>query len=241
MLFKKLVATLAMVSAITVASVAEVTVMTENYPPFNYTNSNGQLTGFSTEIIMEIQKRLGYGNPPEELPWSRGYALVQKKPNHALYSMTRNEAREKLFKWVGPLVPNKSVLWGLADKEYNIKSIEDAKQYTIGTYKDDADEIMLKEMGGFKTQSVVKDELNLKKLLAGKIDLWIGGDPSNFIKAKEAGVADKIKRVFIVSETQMYLAFNPETPDEEVAKWQATLDQLKEGGFYQKVWDKYFK
>lgn len=219
----------------------DLTVMTEEYPPFNYTNDNGQLTGFSVEVVEEIMQRLGYKQPVEVLPWSRAYNLTQKREGMVLFSMTRSEAREKMFKWVGPLVPNKSVFWGLADREYDIKNVEDAKKYKIGAYKDDADEIKLKELGFPHLESVIKDDLNVKKLLAGKIDLWIGGDPANLLTAKKHGAGDKVKRVFILEETQMYIAFNLDTPDEEVNKWQAELDKLKEGGFYDQVWKKYFQ
>lgn len=225
----------------TTAYGSNLTIMTEEYPPFNYTTDNGQLTGFSTEVVQEIMKRLEYKQPIEVLPWSRAYNLTKKLGDTVLFSMTRNDAREDLFKWVGPLVSNKSVFWGLADKEYDIKTLEDAKQYKIGAYKDDADEIRLKDLNFPHVESVVKDELNLKKLLSGKIDLWIGGDPSNLITAKQAGAGDKIKRVYTVEETFMYIAFHKDTPDEEIQKWQTTLDALKEAGFYDLVWKKYFQ
>jgi polar amino acid transport system substrate-binding protein len=228
---------------VTMSLVADVTVMTEDSPPLNYTNEKGELTGFSTEIVLEIQKRLGYKNPPEEMPWSRGYALLQSKANYVLYSTTRNETREKLFKWVGPLIPTKTVLWGRADRDYNITSVDDARKYKVGTYRNDASEIRIKKLGGFKIESVIKDDRNLNKLLAGekgKIDLWGSGSLSGAAKAKKAGVSDKIKIVFSFPASEVYIAFNKETPDSEVKKWQDTLDALKKDGFYQKTREKYF-
>jgi polar amino acid transport system substrate-binding protein len=221
---------------------SELKIMTEDYPPFNYENDNGKLTGFSVEIVEEMAKRVGYKKPIELLPWSRAYNLTLNKDGYALFSMTRNSAREDLFEWVGPLVPNKSVLWGVASREYSVNSLDDLKNYKIGTYKDDADEIRLKELGlEANIDSVIKDDLNLKKLLSGKIDLWVGGDPGNLITAKKAGKGDEIKRVFVLAETQMYLAFSKSTDKAEIKKWQDALDALKQNGFYDKVWDKYFK
>ena len=221
------------------AAAGELKIMTEEYAPFNY-EENGKVTGFSTEIVEEMMKRMGIKSNIELLPWSRAYNLTMTKDDYALFSMTRTEQREGLFKWVGPLVPNKSVLWGLADKEYDIKNLNDAKKYKIGAYKDDADEQFLKE-NGFNIDSVVNDEQNLKKLLSGRIDLWIGGDPAVLMIAKKAGEADKIKRVFTAKEAQMYLAFSKNTPQEVIEKWQSTLDELKKDGFYDKVSNKYFK
>ncbi len=40
---------------------------------------------------------------------------------------------------------------------------------------------------------------------------------------------------------QLYIAFSKNTPDDEVKKWQAALDELKKDGTYQKIVDKYKK
>ncbi|WDP89955.1 MAG: amino acid ABC transporter substrate-binding protein [Desulfobacter sp.] len=215
-------------------------IMTEEYPPFNYTE-NGKLTGLSSEVMAELIKRLGHPDEIKVLPWSRAYNFIQHKDGMILFSMTRTEARENLFKWVGPVAPNKWVFFAKKGSGLQINSLEDAKKVKkIGTYKDDAAESFLKAEGFSNIESVVNDEANAKKLAAGRIDLWIVGQLQGVFKAKKAiGDAAALENVFDVKETQLYIAFSKNTPDEVIAKWQAELDKMKADGTYDAIMKKY--
>ncbi len=69
---------------------ADFKIMTEEYPPYNYTE-DGKLTGLSSEVMVELTKRLGHSGDIEVLSWARAYGLIQKKDGLILYSMTRTE------------------------------------------------------------------------------------------------------------------------------------------------------
>lgn len=237
-MFKK--AILSIVAASVCLMGSDTTILTEEYPPYNYMK-DGLVTGFSTEIVKAMQERMEHRIPIEVLPWSRAYNLTLKRDGYALYSTTRNAAREDLFKWVGPLVSNATVFYAKTDSPIKITDIESAKQYKICAYKDDADEMFLKENNFPKIDSVIKNDLNVKKLSQGKCDLWIAGHPSGYLMAKSMGMGDKIKQIFTVQTTEMYMAFGKNTPDEEVARWQEAYDQVKAAGIYDKTYAKYFQ
>ncbi len=214
-------------------------IMTEEYPPYNYTE-NGQLTGLSTEVLLELAKKVGNPTDIELLPWARGYGLIQQKDGLILYSMTRTEARENMFKWVGPVASNKWVFFAKKGSGITLSSIDDAKKVgKIGTYKDDAAELFLKAEGFTNLDSVVNDEQNVPKLMADRINLWIVGELQGIYKAKAKGVGDKLEKVLDVKDTQLYIAFSKNTSDEEIAKWQAVLDAMKADGSYDRIVKKY--
>ncbi len=214
-------------------------IMTEEYPPFNYTDG-GQLTGLSTDVIIELAKKVGNPTEIELLPWARGYGLIQKQDGLILYSMTRTEAREDMFKWVGPVASNKWVFFAKKGSGITLSSIDDAKKIgKIGAYKDDAAEAFLKAEGFTNLDSVVNDEQNVPKLMADRINLWIVGELQGIYKAKAKGVSDKLEKVLDVKNTQLYIAFSKNTSDEEIAKWQAALDAMKADGSYDKIVKKY--
>ncbi len=213
--------------------------MTEEYPPFNYTE-DGKITGLSTDVMMELTKRVGHSSDFEVLPWARGYGLIQKKSGQILFSMTRTEAREELFKWVGPVASNKWVFFTKKGSGVTITSLDDAKKVKkIGTYKDDAAETFLKEEGFQNLDSVVNDELNVPKLMAGRINLWIVGELQGIYKAKAKGVSDDLEKVMDIKDTQLYIAFSKDTADEDIAKWQKALDDMKADGSYDTILKKY--
>lgn len=223
----------------TFVSAADFKIMTEEYPPFNYTD-NGKLTGVSSEIVLEIAKRIGHSTDVSVEPWARAYALIQKKDGLVLFSMTRTEKRENLFKWAGPIAPNKWVLFAKKGSGVSINSLDDAKKVgKIGTYKDDATEAFLKDNGFTNVDSVLKDDQNVPKLAAGRIDLWIVGELQGIYKAKKQNKADSLEKVFDVKDTQLYIAFSKTTSDEEVAKWQKALDEMKADGTYDAMMGKY--
>ncbi|MCG8685729.1 MAG: ABC transporter substrate-binding protein [Desulfobacterales bacterium] len=222
------------------ASADTFTIMTEEYPPFNY-SENGKITGLSSEVMVELLNRLGHPNNIKVVPWSRGYNLIQNKDGMILYSMTRTEQRESLFKWVGPVAPNKWVFFIKKGSGIKISSLDDARKVKkIGTYKDDAAEAFLKQEGFTNIESVVDDLANVKKLAAGRIDLWIVGQLQGVFKAKSVlGDAAAFEKVFDVKETQLYIAFSKGTSDDVIAKWQAELDKMKADGSYEAIMKKY--
>ncbi len=224
---------------INTVSAATYTIMTEEYPPYNYTE-DGKITGLGTEVVEEIAKRVGHPTDIEMQTWARAYGLIQKKPGIILYVMTRTEAREDLFEWVGPVASNKWVFFAKKGSNLSISSLEDAKKVgKIGTYKDDAGESFLKEKGFTNLDSVLKDVQNIPKLVAGRIDLWINGEFQGIYKAKQQGVGDQIEQIFEIKDAQLYIAFSKGSPQEDVAKWQAALDAMKTDGTYDAILKKY--
>lgn len=227
-------------SLASVASAETFTIMTEEYPPLNYTE-NGKLTGLSSDVVTEMLKRLGQQGSIKVLPWSRAYNLIQTKGNHVLFSMVRNEKRENIFKWVGPISSDKMVFFAKKGSDLTINSIDDAKKVKkIGTYKDSALEIFLKENGFKNFESIIDDSANVKKLGAGRIDLWIANYLQGIQTTKKiAGDSSAVQEVFEIKTTEFYIAFSKSTPDDVIAKWQKVLDEIKNDGTFDNIKKKY--
>ena len=85
-------------------------------------------------------------------------------------------------------------------------------------------------------------ELNIKKLLAGRIDVVIE-DPNVFhTKAKEMGVDDQIVEAGLASEPDsLFIAFAPtkDTSKKLAEIASAGIKRLKESGEMKKLMDKY--
>ncbi|OEU71116.1 MAG: hypothetical protein BA863_09845 [Desulfovibrio sp. S3730MH75] len=73
-------------------------------------------------------RQTGQEFPIKVMPWAQGYTMAQRQPNVALYSTTRTESRENLFKWVGPLATMKWVFFAKAGSGIKISSLDDAKK-----------------------------------------------------------------------------------------------------------------
>lgn len=241
--------TLALALALAVfsaAPAAALQIITEISPPLNHTedgSETGKVTGLATELVQEAMKRMGVDYKIEVMPWARGYKLVQEKPDVALYSTTRTEAREKLFKWAGPLASSKWVLFKKAGSGVNVSSLEEARVVgSIGTYQNDAKEQFLATNGFTNLDSATDPLTGLKKLMAGRNDLWVSGDIAGFMMAKENGFsASDLEIAYVIKEAQLYMAFSQGTSDETVANWQKAFDAIEADGTKQKITDKWLK
>ncbi len=215
-------------------------IFTEDSPPGNYLH-NGELTGLSVEVIREILGRLNLPDDIQVVPWARGYHLLLHQPNVALFSTTRLPLREKRFKWVGPLYTQTWGFYAAKSSNLQIGSLEDAKKVArIGTYHADAKEQFLKQQGFTNLVSSNKNINNIRRIMEGKLDLWLSSDFNMPYLARQAGVSpSQLKLVHAFREVDNYIAFSIQTPDEVITLWQRILDDLKSDGTYASLRKKY--
>ena len=227
-------------------SIDDLMIMTEIYPPLNF-EQDGKLQGISVDIMALLLERLNTKLTRDDiklLPWARAYKYLQTRENTCLFSTTRTEEREDLFKWVGPIIPSRHVLIAPKYKKISIQSLEDLKKYRIGTVIEDVAEQLLVEMGYDKgTLIAVSDPaLCAKQLDKGRIDLWAYGDiVANWIIKQEGFLPDDYESVYVLKESGYYFAFYKETPDDVIQQFQQALDELNEQGEIQKIVDSYLK
>ncbi|MCX5997174.1 MAG: transporter substrate-binding domain-containing protein [Chloroflexi bacterium] len=204
-------------------------IVTEENPPYNFSDERGNVTGQSTEIVLALVKNTGSDAVIQMQPWSDGYELVQKQPGIALYSTGRMPLREELFKWVGPIGFSDEWFYAKRGSDIKITSLDDAKKVkSIAVYKDDTNQLFLIEKG-FTNLDVSDNDLQcIQKLMDGKVDLWLGPSEGLPFLAYKAGINPaEIEPVSYVRRVEWYIAFNKQAPDATVASWQKALDALK--------------
>jgi len=228
------------------AHAADLQIITEQAPPLNYTEDGtdtGKLAGQAVEIVQAVQKKIGDTTPIKVMPWARGYDLVQKEPGVMLFSTTRTEAREPLFKWVGPVATNEWVLVAEKGSPLKIGSLDDAKKVgTVGAYKNDSRELFLKEQGFTNIDSADDPDTILKKVVSGRNDLWLTDSQEYKVLAKKQNVDPaELAPLFSVKKTELYMAFSKATDDAVVQKWLKGYDEIKADGTLKQIEDKWSK
>lgn len=220
-------------------------IYTENAGLSSYIDmKSGKISGFSVDIVREIQRRIKDDSPIEILPWARGYMHLKKGPNVILFQTTRTPERENLFKWVGPISSTKWIFYARKGSNLEINSLDDARKVKlIACYKDDVKHDFLKN-NDFKNLKVAYGENahynNLILLKKGGVDLIILNNwvMSHLIKKYEFTPNDfEIK--YIVKKQFLYLAFSKDISDSVIQKWQNTLNNMKKDGTYLKIMKNY--
>ena len=216
-------------------------IITEDFPPYNYIDEDGNITGQSTDVVNGILEKLNMKADIELMPWGDGYNIVLNEPATALYSTGRTTEREPLFKWAGPIASYETVLYAKADSGIEIDSLEAAKKAgSIAVVRDDSRQQFLTE-NRFENLILCEDDTEcLGKLMDGEAVLWFGSSANAEEIAFNAGYDPAaLSAVYPVRTVGLYIAFNSVVPDETVSEWQDALDSMKADGTYGAILARY--
>lgn len=207
--------------------------VTEDAYPFQYLD-NRQLSGMAAEVVAEMFKRAGVAHNDEMLSWKDAYDRAQLYPNTCVYSTARTENRERLFKWIGPIVENKWAAFAKKGFTGKLEKPADFKAYRVGVLKGDAKERYLQDLAVTFRAPESDDAANARKLTLDrmapdKIDLWVTGYYTGLHAAKKTGVTD-IAPVWVFQTSQNYLACHKAVGADLVARLQGALDAMRQDG-----------
>lgn len=207
-------------------------IVTEELPPFNF-QKEGQAKGISTDVLLKIMEMVGepvQRKDIEIIPWPRAYRIAREEPKTVLFSAARTEEREPLFKWVGPIATVTIGLIAPKKEKIVIRSIEDAKRYRIGTIRDGAPEQLAIKAGidPDTLDRIARPDLNVQKLVAGRIDLFSFNFQTAKYLMREMGMdPGDYEVVYPLKTAQLYFAFHKETPDDLIGKLNDALVTMK--------------
>lgn len=225
----------------------KIKIVTENYPPYNYIE-NDKITGFSTEVLLEVLKITDFEYSIEVFPWSRAYMMALNEENVLIYSIGRTDEREKLFKWVGVIAPFDVYIFSLKSRDdIKIEKLEDAKKYkTLTTNNDVRERYLLSK--GFEIERHIDNSAdntsNFEKLLIKRGDLWPIAElvANYFARSRGYQPEDLLKKSYHLNELSsegLYMAFSIKTDDKIVDNFRNALEKVKNSDVYTKIKNKY--
>lgn len=223
-------------------------------PPLEMAN-NGNMQGALTEIVKEAVELTGKSVEFKFEPWARAQYNTEHGNVDACFNAGQNATREKwalfhkevLFEETYVIFLRKDSTFNISEDFKNVDNLKVGVQrgYTYGgEFQKALDEKRFKQITEAETI-----EQNLKKLMAGRIDLFIGDKiPSQYFITKE-NVGDQIKLFksstgadFIVSLWPTYVAFSKKTISSSfIDEFDVALKKLKSSGRYDEIINKYLK
>jgi polar amino acid transport system substrate-binding protein len=213
------------------SSIENIAFYTENYPPSNYIE-NGKLKGISVDTLKAIWKHLKL---PEQkiflVPWVRGYRFTLDKNNTALLTVSKTQAREHLFKWVGPFFSSTYVLIAKKSKNFNFASLGQVFDHTVATVQGDISEISLQQVGFPSPNMAQTSQLKQAFLMmqADRVDMIVVAIHGFAHLATQLKFdANEYEQVWVVNKKANYLAFNINTPNSVIEIYQTAFDRIAE-------------
>lgn len=196
---------------------------------------DGKVSGPASQIVETALQRAGLTDYSLSLyPWARAYDMALREPNVLIYLIARTPAREEQFKWAGEFMRIDYHLYKLrSQKDIVVRSLQDAKAYTIGVMRDDVRHEYLQAQGFNKLVVSSQNADNFKKLVNGQVQLVPMPERDAMLLCEEAHVdCASLEKIYLLDamSTGIYMAYSKSTPDEIVQRTRTAFDKLKADG-----------
>ncbi|CCQ12820.1 putative ABC transporter, periplasmic substrate-binding protein [Pseudoalteromonas luteoviolacea B = ATCC 29581] len=201
-------------------SLPKLQVVTEEWLPYNYLDSEGKLVGRATKKVHHVLKAAGVEYEIGVYPWVRAMKMVEETPNTMIFSIFRTEEREKRFHWACPLLgPVKEYMFKLsARKDIKFKNLNEAKHYITSIVKDSVGYVYLKKNGfepGVNLDVSADATAIPRKLVAGRVDLTMTTEYSISEALKRLNLpyetVERVMEVHDLNDKRACMAFNLQT------------------------------
>lgn len=221
------------------ASADSIKLMIQEFPPFNYTDQkNGKIQGILVEKVQEILKRGGDSSTLASSSLARTLHNAANEENTCALGVHRTPEREASYKWIGPLIIDDWVLYGRKPEARALKTIEDAKPYVIGSFKNASSGIKLSELG-YRVEFASQDEDNPRLLVNGRIEYWNSSELHGMYLAQQQGYGNDISRALRYKSLGLYLACHPHLDKARVELYNQLNKELDNDGSMEKFTRKY--
>ena len=80
------------------------------YPPFNYSDENGNPSGIDIELAAEAFRRMGYTPVFEYIDWEKKSELLENGEIDCIWSSFTMTGREDQYLWAGPYMVSRQVV-----------------------------------------------------------------------------------------------------------------------------------
>nr|BFD60456.1 transporter substrate-binding domain-containing protein [Bdellovibrio sp. CKG001] len=220
----------------------------EDIPPKIY-RDKGELKGTYVEIIREACKRMKVQPEFVTFPWARAVVMARTGKVDALFPPFVTEERKEFLYFHEPVSETRNMVFALKKRKFKIRSLEDLKgltvgvndQYSYGPEFDAYKKNLRLDLSG--TQEMLIQKLGRSEGVK-RVDVVVASEEAFRFMSKKLGYRDIFESVYLVSENPSYVAFSKARgpgSKELAERFGKTIQQMKNEGVIQKIFDDYMK
>lgn len=198
--------------------------------------------GLGSRIGFEAFALAGIDVKYEYLPWKRGYESARMGNFHGTIGWRKTPEREKDFYFSDPILMANVVLFHKGGSRFDWNNIDDIAHLDVGatlgySYVDQLAEAVKRQGGTLDIAPT--DEMNLQKLVAGRIDIFPCGKAVGYYLLRTKftpGTADMVTHhPKPLIDSPLYLLISKSTPNgqELITRFNKGLKELRESGRYE--------
>ncbi|OZG72162.1 hypothetical protein BTA51_17580 [Hahella sp. CCB-MM4] len=222
----------------------------ESWEPYMYRDQEGKLTGLDIELIQQVSKEIDCQIEFIETPFKR-HLIELKNGNIDLASSTQYTSEREEFAWYS--IPYRTSKYSLIIRrgeldKFPFKTFEDFQNSDIHLgitrgyfYGERMARIIDKKSGNIVIEDVVAEAINLRKLLANRIDAFLA-DP---VVIQSVAIEDNTPDSFEVhplpihATTFHYIASRLSVPENLMMQIDKALTTLNRDGWIGQLSEKY--
>lgn len=219
---------------------------TEDYPPYNYLNSSGELVGIFPEVLILIYKKLGIHLNIEDIavvPWARLLQSVESYPQHAAFSMVTTTERAHKYKLVPlPVITKISIMALNQNKNEIIKKNID--ELMIAVVRGDIGQDLLNSQKVYAQQIETTSAFSmLQMLIHQRVDAIAYSEDVTYFQLEKLELkTSEITPIHSLSDRSFVnYVFHKNTPECVLNIFEYAIAELNEERKLKSVWQKHFK
>jgi len=234
---------LALATAATAGDDTPVRIVTEQLPPFSYPEGD-EVRGASTEVVRAVMNRAGLDFAIEVLPWRRAFDAALHDRNVLIYSVARNAAREDQLAWIGKICDRRLALYCLRERQDLLNTpLLELHQATVAVIQGDASIEVLRQRGfGDANLHILRDaEANLASthVVEGRSDFFVSNPDRMRFAVRGTPLQGRFAQHSVIWEGDgYYLAANPSSSPELLARISAAFSDLEASGELKQIFDR---
>lgn len=103
----------------------QIIVGSDDYPPYNYEDADGEPTGIDVDIAREVFRRIGYQVKFINIQWEKKKELLEKGDIDCIWGSFSIDGREEEYHWTSPYMYSRQVV--AVEKNSSIYTLSDLK------------------------------------------------------------------------------------------------------------------
>lgn len=222
----------------------EISWLTEDYPPYNYINNQGQLVGIFTESLALIYQTLGIELQVEKirlLPWARLYHNMQYYSGYGAFSMMKTPERDALFTLIHLPFETKTSIMVLANRREELAAKE-LDALTIAVVRKDIGQQLLIDQGIEATLVETSSAMSMLQMLAlERVDAIAYAEEVAYFQSHKVKLkSSRLVPIHVLNDQAIpSFVFHAEAPECVTKLMRDTIESLAKTGRFEPILSKY--
>lgn len=210
-----------------------------NYPPYEFVDSNNNFRGFNVDIIRAVAIELGLEIELIPNSWEDTMELLKAGEIDAIQGMTITPERDKIYDFTDEIVINSQNIFVLQNTG-NIASIDDLKDKKVAIQAKDVTKEILSGISNISIIEKVNQQEALQALLSGEVDAYVGNRLTGIYYVQSFGLTESVKIVGVPPYSTKYSIAVQSGNSELLQLLNSGIRAIKDNGTYEKIYKKWF-